>query len=196
MPDSVIRIRQGDALIIVDVQNDFLPGGALGVPDGDAVIPILDRYIDHFTGQGLPVYATRDWHPSGHCSFTGQGGPWPPHCLAGSDGAAFAANLALPVNTAVISKGTLVEKDAYSGFDGTTLHSQLQHSGIDRLFIGGLATDYCVSQTVLDALTLKYPVFLLIDAVRAVDVEAGDGERAVAEMEVAGALPLTLEQLA
>jgi len=183
----------GDALLIVDVQNDFLPGGSLAVPEGDRVVPVLNRYIRDFTAAGLPVYATRDWHPEGHCSFAAQGGPWPPHCRAGTRGAAFAPGLKLPEGAVVISKADTVEKDAYSGFQGTDLAERLQAAGVRRLFVGGLATDYCVLNTVRDALAAGFGVVLLEDAIRAVDVKPGDGARAEAEMVRAGAVPVGRE---
>ena len=178
----------GDALVVVDVQNDFLPGGSLAVPRGDQVIAPLNRWIARFAAAGLPVYATRDWHPVDHCSFAAQGGPWPPHCVAGTPGAAFADALGLPSDATVIGKATRQDADAYSGFAGTDLHERLRHAGVKRLFVGGLATDYCVLNTVRDALDLGYGVALLTAAVRAVDVQPGDGDRALAEMIAAGAV--------
>ena len=181
-------LAPGDALVIVDVQNDFLPGGSLAVPRGDQVIAPLNRWIARFAAAGLPVYATRDWHPVDHCSFAAQGGPWPPHCVAGTPGAAFADALGLPSDATVIGKATRQDADAYSGFAGTDLHERLRHAGVKRLFVGGLATDYCVLNTVRDALGLGYGVVLLTAAVRAVDVRPGDGDRALAEMIAAGAV--------
>ncbi len=188
--------RTGDALLIVDVQNDFLPGGSLAVPHGDEVVVVLNRYLKIFEVQNLPVYATRDWHPAQHCSFRAQGGPWPPHCVAGTDGAAIAVALQLPPATVIISKATSAKQDAYSGFQDTDLHRKLLATGIRRLYIGGLATDYCVLNTVRDALQLGYRVLLLADAIRAVDVQPGNGERAKAEMAGLGARPITVEQAA
>lgn len=186
-----IRPQKGDALLVVDLQNDFLPGGSLAVPHGDEVLPVLEHYLELFSA--LPVYATRDWHPPGHCSFREQGGPWPPHCVAGTHGAEFA--LRLPPSAVVVSKATTLEQDAYSGFEGTALDDSLSAARIRRLYVGGLATDYCVLNTVRDALKLGYRVMLLTDAIRAVDVHPGDGERAEAEMVVLGAQRLTLEDL-
>ncbi len=163
--------QRGDALLIVDVQNDFMPGGSLAVPRGDEVVPVLNRYLTFFTAKGLPVYATRDWHPERHCSFRAQGGIWPPHCVAGTNGAEFAAALQLPPSAVIVSKAATAEQDAYSGFQGTGLDAQLRAANIRRLFIGGLATDYCVLNTVRDALRLGYRVWLLSDAIRAVDVQ-------------------------
>ncbi|WP_455385171.1 nicotinamidase [Acidihalobacter prosperus] len=192
----MLALAATDALILVDVQNDFLPGGRLGVGDGDAVVPVLNRYIAHFRTAGLPVVATRDWHPPGHCSFAAQGGPWPEHCVAGTDGAAFAADLELPDDALIISKAATVEADAYSGFQGTDLADRLRRRGVKRVFIGGLATDYCVLNTVLDALDADFEAILLVDAVRAVDVEPGDGARAIDEMRAKGATTITVEDIA
>jgi nicotinamidase/pyrazinamidase len=183
-------LRAGDALVLVDVQNDFLPGGSLAVPGGDGVIPPLNGWIARFRAARLPIIATRDWHPPDHCSFQSQGGPWPAHCVADSEGAAFAPGLALPSDARVISKANRREADAYSGFAGTDLDDRLRRAGVNRLFVGGLATDYCVLNTVKDALGLGYRVQLLTDAIRAVDARPGDGARAMAEMLAAGALPL------
>ena len=186
----------GDALIAVDVQNDFLPGGALAVPRGEEVIAPLNRYIAAFAARGLPVYATRDWHPPNHCSFQPNGGPWPVHCLQNSPGAAFAPALKLPPGTTVISKDDAPEKEDYSGFAATPLQADLVAAGIKRVFIGGLATDYCVLCTVLDALRAGYTVFLLQDAIRAVNVRSHDGPEAEAKMIGLGAIPITLQNLA
>lgn len=182
--------QPGDALLIVDVQKDFLPGGRLAVPNGDQVIAPLNDWISRFTSAGLPVFATRDWHPADHCSFLAQGGPWPPHCVAGTEGATFADGLKLPANATIVSKAASKDADAYSGFAGTELKQLLQERGVHRLFVGGLATDYCVLNSVCDALRLEYGVQLLTAAIRAVDVQPGDGARAVAEMINAGAVAL------
>lgn len=192
---SMVELKAEDALIIVDVQNDFLPGGSLAVADGNAVVPVLNAYIRLFTARELPVYATRDWHPQKHCSFVEQGGPWPPHCIAGSIGAAFSADLQLPAEARIISKATREDRDAYSGFEGTDLAEQCRLTGVERLFIGGLATDYCVLNTVLDALSEGFEVCLLDDAIRAVDVNPGDGEQAIATMHERGARSVTLDQI-
>jgi len=177
----------GDALIIVDLQRDFLPGGALGVVGGDAALNTMNEYLTVFAAKQLPVFATRDWHPNNHCSFIAQGGPWPPHCIAGSQGAAFGDELHLPADTRVISKATTPQRDAYSGFDGTELKALLRQAQVKRLFVGGLATDYCVLQTVKDACTLGFTVLLLRDAIAAVNAHPGDGDRAIEQMQAAGA---------
>jgi nicotinamidase/pyrazinamidase len=190
-----IALTPADALIIVDLQNDFLPGGSLGVPQGDDVIAPIQRLIGLYQAHGLPIYASRDWHPVGHCSFTEQGGIWPIHCIAGSHGAAFSAAIPLEEFTTVISKATTVEKDAYSAFNGTGLGDQMRARGIERVAVCGLATDYCVLNTARDALTEGFAALLVLDAIRAVNVKPGDGERAIAEMQAAGALPVHVDQV-
>jgi nicotinamidase/pyrazinamidase len=193
---SSIRLQAGDALIAVDVQNDFLPGGSLAVPEGDAVVPAINRYLAAFAARALPVFATRDWHPTNHCSFKAQGGIWPPHCVAATRGAEFAHALTLPETAVIISKAATPEADAYSGFGGTNLAARLRADEVTRLFIGGLATDYCVLNTVRDALAEGYTVLLLADAIRAVDVKPGDGARALDEMQGLGARAIRYEDLA
>jgi nicotinamidase/pyrazinamidase len=190
-----IDLAAGDALIIVDVQNDFLPGGSLAVKHGDEVIPLLNRYIALFQAKGLPIFATRDWHPVNHCSFRQQGGIWPPHCIAESHGAAFPAQLALPPDAGIVSKATTAEKEAYSGFEGTELEDLLRAQGVRRVFVGGLATEYCVLNTVKDARLLNHETFLLADAVRAVNLQAGDERQALEEMMSLGAQLTEIEAL-
>ena len=182
-----IELQSGDVLLVTDIQNDFLPGGALAVSHGDDVIEPLNHYIEMFLENGLPVYATRDWHPPHHSSFKEQGGIWPIHCVQGSSGSQFSSALHLPEQAKIISKATRLDQDAYSSFLGTTLDVQFKKEGIRRIFIGGLTTDYCVLNTVKDALALRYIVYVLNDAIRAVDVNPGDGERAIAEMRGLGA---------
>lgn len=187
--------RAGDALVLVDVQNDFLPGGSLGVTDGHAIIAPLNQLIAMFSEAGLPVVATRDWHPDDHTSFHEQDGPWPPHCVQGTHGAQFHQELAVPEDALIISKAHLQHVDAYSGFAGTDLHQRLQELDVDRLFVGGLATDYCVLNTVLDARAHGYQVMLLTDAIRAVEVCAGDGQKAIERMVAVGARPMQAERI-
>jgi len=188
--------KPGDALIVVDLQNDFLPGGSLAVPGGDAVIAPINRYAKLFSGRALPVFATRDWHPPDHCSFKARGGPWPPHCVAGTRGAEFPAALALPETAKVVSKAADRERDAYSGFQDTTLERQLRANGVTRVFVAGLATDYCVLATVKDARARGFEAVVLADAVRAVNVAPGDGERALGEMRALGARTAQMQDLA
>ena len=192
---DLIKVQPGDALVVVDVQNDFLPGGSLAVPDGDAVVPVINQYLEIFHSQGLPIFATRDWHPSDHCSFQVQGGIWPSHCVSDTDGARFSAQLKLPDETVIISKGSNSNEDAYSGFHGTNLNQLLHTQNVNRLFIGGLATDYCVLNTVKDALFHDYSVFLLEDAIRAVNVQADDGQNATQEMINLGAILININLL-
>lgn len=182
-----IVLQPDDALLIVDVQNDFLPGGQLAVPAGNEVIAPLRALARRFLDRGLPVFATRDWHPADHCSFRPQGGPWPPHCVAGTRGAAFPATLALPPEAVVVSKAQTADAEAYSGFTGTDLAAQIEAHGVRRLVVGGLATDYCVAATVRDARAHGFDVVVVTDAVRAVDLLPGNGERALAEMCALGA---------
>ena len=174
-----IKLGPGDALLAEDVQNDFLPGGKLAVDAGDAVVPALNRYLGLAKKLGLPVYASRDWHPAQHCSFAAQGGPWPEHCVAGSPGAQFAPGFSLPPDAIVVDKAMDPKFEAYSSFDGTDLAALLRRAGVRRLLIGGLATDYCVLHTVRDA-------------IRAVNVDPGDGARAESEMQQLGAQPVTI----
>jgi nicotinamidase/pyrazinamidase len=188
------------ALLIVDVQNDFCPGGALAVADGDRVVAPLSRLARRFREKGLPVFASRDWHPSDSRHFRAGGGTWPVHCVAGTAGAAFHPGLELPPGTEVLSKGTGTEQDGYSVFDegltdaGTTLAEELRKAGVRRIYVGGLATDYCVLGAVLGGLREGLAVAVLTDAVAAVDVQAGDGARALEEMTAAGATFTTTEE--
>jgi nicotinamidase/pyrazinamidase len=175
-----------DALVVVDVQNDFV-SGTLAVPGGAEVIAPLNRAIALFEGRGLPVVATRDWHPPDHCSFAAQGGPWPVHCVAGEQGADYAPGLELPAGAEQVLKATRPEVDAYSGFSGTDLAARLRGHDVRRVFVGGLATDYCVLNTVRDAIEEGFEVVVLGDAVRAVDAHEGDGARAEVEMRRLGA---------
>jgi len=188
-------LRQDDALVIIDVQNCFLPGGSLAVPESEKIIPVLNQYIALFKSNSLPIFATRDWHPPDHCSFVEQGGPWPAHCVAGTPGAEFSRELLLPEGVPVISKAMTPEKESYSDFEDTDFDEQLHRLRVKRLFVGGLATEYCVRSTVLDGLRLGYEVFLLIDAIRPVDVQPDDGDRAIEEMKRQGAAPLTCSMI-
>jgi nicotinamidase/pyrazinamidase len=179
--------REGDALLVVDVQRDFLPGGSLAVPGGDAILGPLNACLARFEALGLPVFASRDWHPPDHCSFRAQCGPWPVHCVAGGSGAAFADGLRLPADAGIVSKGCSATRDAYSAFGETGLHGRLRAAGVRRLIVAGLATDYCVAATVVDARALGYDVVVLADAIAAVNAAAGDGVGAIERMRAAGA---------
>jgi len=191
-----LKITDRDALIVVDMQRDFMPGGALPVPEGDRIVPVLNSYIALFEERNLPVFLTRDWHPENHISFKGHGGIWPPHCIRGTEGAQFHPDLRIPAdNKFIISKGTSAEFDAYSGFQGTVLEDLLRERGVRRVFVGGVATDYCVKNTLLGAINLGFQAFLLTDAIRGVDATPGDVERAVEKMLSEGAVAVELRDL-
>lgn len=187
--------KPGDALIIADIQNDFLPGGALGIAGGDSIIPTLQAYMTTFQSHNLPIVLTRDWHPANHWSFREQGGPWPVHCVAGSPGSFPPSNFPMLPTALIIRKAMSPEREAYSAFQDTTLHEQLRAQGIRRVFVGGLATNYCVLNTVKDALALCYGVCLLLDGIQAVNRHPDDGRKAVDEMIRLGAVPIRLENL-
>lgn len=186
-----LLLGRGDVLIATDVQNDFLPSGALPAPEGDRVIPPLNRAIRRFRAAGLPIVATRDWHPPDHISFRSRGGPWPPHCVQGTWGARFAEGLELPPDAIVISKATHPDQEAYSAFRGTDLDQRLRELGAQHLFVGGLTTEYCVSETVQDALERGYAVSILVDAVSGVEAQPGDSERALRRLLSLGATPVS-----
>lgn len=174
------------ALIIVDFQNDFTPGGALPVPDGDQIAERVNELAA--SGEFDLVVATRDWHPSDHGSFASSGGPWPRHCVAGSAGAQLFPALDQRRVDVVIDKGRDPDMDGYSGFEGTGLERLLRDRGIDEVAICGLATDYCVKHTALDALRAGFRVRVDAHGIRGVDVQPGDCERAIGEMREAGAV--------
>jgi nicotinamidase/pyrazinamidase len=183
---SVVEPVPKQALIVVDVQNDFCPGGTLAVPRGDEVVEPLNELIDEFLERGDPVYKSRDWHPLTTKHFAAYGGTWPVHCVQNTKGAEFHPALRDDPRIKVISKG-LGDKDCYSAFDETNLASQLREQGVEEVLVGGLATDYCVKNTVLDALKNGFKVKVIEDAMRAVELQTGDGARALDEMRAAGA---------
>ena len=180
------------ALLLVDVQVDFCPGGALAVAGGDAVVPVANRLAARASALGLPVYASRDWHPEDSAHFRQHGGPWQTHCVAGTEGARLHPDLALPSTTLIVSKGTGRDEHGYSVFDGRVagrgeFGDDLVARGVDHLVVCGLATDYCVRATVMDALSRGFGVTVVEDGVAAVNAEDGDGARALGEMQTAGA---------
>jgi nicotinamidase/pyrazinamidase len=177
--------QPGDALIIVDVQNDFCPGGALPIESGDQVIPVLNRWIEAALIRQVPVYASRDWHPLDHISFKQQGGPWPPHCIQDSEGARFHPDLQLPSTVVKIAKGVRFDHDQNSIFDETGIAHHFRLRRIRRLWVGGLAEDVCVLATVLDARWNDFDVVVIQNATRPVYPEGG--ERARQQMGEAGA---------
>ena len=194
MPD-----RPTSTLLIVDVQRDFCSGGALAVRNGDRVVPVLNHTLAQFGLAGL-IYASRDWHPPATAHFKEHGGIWPVHRVAGTDGARFHPDVQLPPETIIVSKGEAPSTHGYSAFEGTTpsgdtLLEDLRRRGVIRLAVGGLATDYCVRQSVLDALKAGFEVAILTDAIAGVDVRPGDSARAIEEMTEAGALLTTADAL-
>ena len=182
--------------MVVDVQNDFCPGGSLAVAEGDRVVPGLNRAIDIFRARGLPIFFTRDWHPSNHVSFKARGGQWPPHCVQGTKGAEFHPSLHVPSGSEIVSKGDDPDREAYSGFQGTSLAKKLKELGVNEIFIGGLATDYCVKETCIDAIHQGFPVKVLEDCVKAVNLRESDGASALRIMRRAGAEMTTSDRIA
>lgn len=175
------------ALIVVDVQNDFCPGGSLAVRDGDQVVAPLNRLMKDFLDRGEPVFQTRDWHPANTKHFQVYGGTWPIHCVQNTSGADFHPDLLSDPRVTVISKGFDESADGYSGFDGTELAEMLRKQGVEEVWVGGLATDYCVKETVLSARREGFKVKALADAMRPVNVNPADGRKAIEEMRAAGA---------
>jgi nicotinamidase/pyrazinamidase len=171
---------------VVDVQPDFCPGGALPVPDGDRVIPVLNDWLAAARAAGVPVYASRDWHPPGHPSFREHGGPWPAHCVQDTPGARYHPALRVPEHAVLVSKGTRLDKDQYSAFEDTGLAEHMRRSGVQRVWVGGLALDVCVRATVLDGRKAGFEMHVIRRATRPVDPHAG--ARALEEMERAGAV--------
>lgn len=180
------------ALVIVDVQNDFCPGGALPAPGGSTIVPTLNRYIADARARGFAIVASRDWHPAATRHFKAFGGIWPPHCVQQTPGAAFHPDLALPADATIISKGDSADREGYSAFDGRTadgrsLADHLRNHQVSHLFVGGIATDYCVKETVLDALKRGFRVAVLSDAITGIEAHAGDVQSALDAMQSAGA---------
>jgi nicotinamidase/pyrazinamidase len=180
--------QPGDALLIVDVQNDFCAGGALAVPDGDAVIPVLNDWIAAAAATGAPVFASRDWHPANHVSFQAQGGPWPPHCVQGTQGAAFHPELRLPADVGIVSKGTEAGVEGYSVFERTDFAERLRAAEVRRLWVGGLARDYCVRASVLDALDQGIRVRVIVPGTRGIAPPVNGRDAALDELATAGAV--------
>jgi nicotinamidase/pyrazinamidase len=176
-----IFMNSNDALLLVDIQRDFCPGGALPVERGSDVVPVLNRWIDAARQCGARIVASRDWHPPDHTSFQDRGGPWPQHCVQDSEGAEFHPDLKIPEDAKIVSKGLRPDGDNCSAFDRTPLADELRHSGVHRIFLGGLAQDVCVRRTALDARQLGFEVHLITDA-----LSAQEGERALREMQQAG----------
>jgi len=189
-----VSIDEHTVLVVVDVQNDFCPGGALPVPEGDKVVRILNEYVEKFRKAGAAIIFTRDWHPPDHSSFRSQGGPWPPHCVQNSKGAEFHRALVLPPGAEVVSKADKRD-EAYSFFQGTDLAREFHNRGFTKMLVGGLATDYCVKETVLDGLKHSFEVYYLDDASLGVNVHPNDSELALAEMVKQGAKRVTFSDV-
>lgn len=192
MAKSTEFLKTGDALLIIDVQIDFCPGGSLPIEDGDQIVPVLNEWIEAARVKEIPVYASRDWHPNKHPSFKENGGLWPVHCLQDSLGAGFHPDLDLPEETVLISKGVRFDQDQNSAFDQTGLAVQLRKDGIRRLYVGGLAEDVCVLATVLDACHEGFETVLIRDATRSISQEGGRAARET--MRAAGAQFISMEQ--
>jgi len=189
---SVPSFQVGDALLLVDPQNDFCPGGSLPVADGDAVMPVLNAWAAAAERAGVPIFISRDWHPRSTTHFKERGGVWPPHCVMGSHGAEFHPGLHLPADVVIVSKGMGETEDAYSAFQArddsnTSFAALLKARNVSHLYVAGLATDYCVKSTALDALDLGLRITLVQDGMRAVNLQPTDGEQALTEMRARGA---------
>jgi len=180
------------ALLVVDIQKDFCAGGALAAPGGDDIIPAVNRHLADARAREIAVYATRDWHPEKTSHFKEHGGTWPPHCVQGTAGAQFHPDLKLPPDAIVVNKGDDPHRHGYSAFDGhtsdgTSLLDDLRARHITRVYLTGIATDYCVRESALDALKAGLEVRVLADAITGIDVRPGDAQRALAEISAAGA---------
>lgn len=196
--DEKMKLKK--ALLIVDVQNDFCPGGALGVPEGNKIAPFINKYIKIFSKKKLPIFATRDWHPTKTKHFKDFGGVWPVHCIQNTRGAQFHPKLRLPKETILLYKGIYPERDGYSAFEaenerGMSFLSLLKRLGVEEIYISGLAIDYCVKFSACDALRQGFKVRLLMDAVKGVNLRPNDSERAIKEMVKKGAKKITLKDI-
>lgn len=185
------RYKKGDALLIIDVQNDFFPGGALPVPEGEDIIPTINAWIAASKEAGVPIFASRDWHPSNHCSFKEQGGPWPMHCVQNSKGAEMHSAIKIPADTVIIDTASDPLKEAYSAFqghttEGQTLHDAMRKSGVQRIWLLGLAQDFCVCESALEGQKKGYEVHVLMKGTKPIHEETG--EDAVQRMQAAGVI--------
>jgi nicotinamidase/pyrazinamidase len=193
-------MKKNNALLIIDVQNDFCPDGKLAVPEGDTIVPVLNKYLSIFARNQWPIFASRDWHPKKSAHFQEFGGQWPEHCVQDTSGAKFHPVLRVPQDAIILSKGMDPDKDSYSAFQaidsrGNDFSHLLNSFSIKELFVGGLATDYCVKWSVLDALKFGFKVTLLTDAIKGVDLKPRDSETAIEEMVNLGAKKITFEKL-
>jgi nicotinamidase/pyrazinamidase len=189
---KTFNLTSSDALLVTDMQIDFLPGGALPVESADELIPVINDYIKRFEDTKAHVVASRDWHPANHISFKAQGGPWPPHGVQDTEGVKFSPQIKFPNHTIVISKATTPKHEAYSAFETTNLKDELRQLGVKRLFVAGVATDYCVVNTVIDARKLGFETVVLMDAILGINVKAGDADQAIVTMVKSGAVQATV----
>jgi nicotinamidase/pyrazinamidase len=183
------------ALVVVDIQRDFCPGGALPVRDGDKIVPSVNELVSAFEKAGTPVFFTRDWHPRDHMSFKAYGGPWPPHCIRDTPGARFHPSLAVPREAVVIDKGVLRADEGYSGFQGTDLAQKLHKLHVDKIYVAGLATDYCVKNTVFDGAAMGFETYVISDCVKGVNLKPTDSASAMRAMLSQGARQVTSGRL-
>ena len=191
-PSSIPQPDRQSALLLVDPQNDFFPFGAIGVPVGDSLIPVINTYIKHFSRQGWAILATRDWHPPNHCSFTEQGGPFPTHCVQGSRGAQFHSDLVMPPRNDGHFQGNGPQKRfPRSGFEGSSLADRLEDLNVKTVFVLGPATQDCLKQTVLDARKIGLQVVVLSDAIGNIGLSADS----LLEIDKAGSLQATASDL-
>jgi len=191
----MIDFQPTDGLIVVDIQRDFCPGGTLAVPQGDEIIDVVNRIIKKAEEAGSVIVYTRDWHPENHLSFKAYGGIWPPHCVQWTPGAEFHPQLYLSEKGIILDKGTHPEFEAYSGFQGTGLHQIFKDRGVNRVFVVGLATDYCVKETVVDALRYRYETFVVADAVKGVNVNPDDSQKALQHIKDMGGKVILSQEL-
>jgi nicotinamidase/pyrazinamidase len=182
-----MKLAPTDAILVLDLQNDFCLGGSVAIAGGHTVAAQMAKAVVYFQAAGLPIYATQDWHPADHASFRTEGGPWPPHCVQNTHGARLHPDLNLPSSAIIVRKGATPSKDAYSGFVDSDLEQQLIAAGIKRVFVGGLATDYVVLNTVIDTIDIGIETYVFVDAIDAMNIEPGDGLRALHLMQSTGA---------
>ena len=193
--ETRLNIGPNDALIVVDVQNDFCPGGSAAVEDGDVVARKMSDLALNFRSKEARVFVTQDWHSASHKSFTDNGGIWPTHCVRGTDGAKLHPDLKLPIGTSIVRKGADDQSDAYSGFDGTNLDAHLKRLDIRRVFVGGLSTEYAVQHTVYEALQKGYSAYVVTDGISAINANPDDDQRALDSMLMSGAQSVTTAEL-
>jgi nicotinamidase/pyrazinamidase len=190
-----MKLVPTDALLILDLQNDFCRGGPVAIAGGHAVAAQMAKAVAYFDAANILIYATQDWHPVDHASFRTEGGPWPLHCVQNTRGAELHPDLNLPPGAVIVRKGAARTKDAYSGFIDSDLEARLTAAGVERVFVGGLSTDYVVLNTVIDTIDIGIETYVLMDAIDAMNIEPGDGLRALHLMQATGAKFITIADL-